>query len=47
MPAAAIEQGLRLIAEGAHILDIGAESSRPGGQSRCPAQLENDRACCR
>ena len=26
----AIEQGLRMIEEGAHILDIGAESSRPG-----------------
>jgi dihydropteroate synthase len=27
---AAIEQGLRLAAEGAHILDIGGESTRPG-----------------
>lgn len=26
----AIEQGLRMVEEGAHILDIGAESSRPG-----------------
>ena len=30
--AAAAEQARRLIAEGAHILDIGAESSRPGAQ---------------
>jgi dihydropteroate synthase len=29
----AIEQGQRMVAEGAHILDIGAESSRPGAQS--------------
>jgi dihydropteroate synthase len=28
--AAAIAQGRRLVEEGAHILDIGAESSRPG-----------------
>ncbi len=30
--AAAIDQARRLIADGAHILDIGAESSRPGAQ---------------
>ncbi len=29
-PAAAIAHGKRLIAEGAHILDIGGESTRPG-----------------
>jgi dihydropteroate synthase len=29
-PDAAVEQALRLEAEGAHILDIGAESTRPG-----------------
>ena len=28
--ASAIEQGRRMVADGAHILDIGAESSRPG-----------------
>ncbi len=31
-PARAIEQGLRLIAEGADILDIGGESTRPGSK---------------
>jgi dihydropteroate synthase len=30
---AAIEQGLKLIAEGADILDIGGESTRPGAES--------------
>ena len=39
---AAIAQGHRLIAEGAHILDLGAESSRPGA-SPIPAQQEIDR----
>jgi len=29
-PAAAIEQGLKLIAEGADIIDVGGESTRPG-----------------
>src|SRR4026209_2425427 len=32
-PTAAIEHGLRLAAEGADILDIGGESTRPGAQS--------------
>jgi dihydropteroate synthase len=36
---AAIAQGLRLVAEGAHILDLGAESSRPGA-TPIPAQQE-------
>ena len=31
-PDKAIEYGLKLIAEGAHILDIGGESTRPGAQ---------------
>ena len=31
-PDAAIEQGLRLVEEGAHILDIGGESTRPGAE---------------
>ena len=32
-PAAAVEQGLRLAAEGADILDIGGESTRPGSHA--------------
>lgn len=36
----AIEQGLRMVEEGAHILDIGAESSRPGAVSVPAAQEE-------
>ena len=31
-PAAAVEQGLRLAAEGADILDVGGESTRPGSE---------------
>lgn len=38
----AIAHGLRLVAEGAHILDLGAESSRPGAQP-VSAQQEVDR----
>ena len=38
----AIAQGQRMIDEGAHILDIGAESSRPGA-APVPAQQEIDR----
>jgi dihydropteroate synthase len=38
----AVAQGLRQIEEGAHILDLGAESSRPGAQP-IPAQQEIDR----
>jgi dihydropteroate synthase len=30
-PARAVEHGLRLLADGAEILDLGAESTRPGG----------------
>jgi dihydropteroate synthase len=30
-PARAVEHGLRLLAEGADLLDLGAESTRPGG----------------
>ncbi|MEO6195613.1 MAG: dihydropteroate synthase [Thermoanaerobaculia bacterium] len=30
-PGRAVEQGLRLLAEGADLLDLGAESTRPGG----------------
>lgn len=36
----AIEQGLRMVEEGAHILDIGAESSRPGAAAVSAAQEE-------
>lgn len=32
-PARAIEHGLRLVAEGADLLDIGGESTRPGSQA--------------
>jgi dihydropteroate synthase len=39
---AATAQGLRMIEEGAHILDLGAESSRPGA-TPVPAQQEIDR----
>ena len=39
---AAIAQALRLIEEGAHIIDLGAESSRPGAPP-VPAQQEIDR----
>lgn len=31
-PAAAIEQGLRMVKEGAEIIDIGGESTRPGAE---------------
>ncbi len=31
-PAAAVEQGLRMAAEGADLLDVGGESTRPGHQ---------------
>lgn len=37
-PVAAIAHGRRLVAEGAHILDLGAESSRPGAQPISAAQ---------
>lgn len=40
--AAAIDQARRLIAEGAQILDIGAESSRPGARP-VPADVESAR----
>lgn len=31
-PAAAVEHGLRLVAEGADLLDVGGESTRPGSE---------------
>ena len=42
-PAAAIDRALELVAEGADILDIGAESTRPGATPITPQQ-EQDRA---
>lgn len=41
-PDAAIAHGLRLRAEGAHLLDVGGESTRPGAQ-RVPAGVEQQR----
>lgn len=38
----AIAHGLRLRAEGAHILDVGGESTRPGAE-RVPPSVEQDR----
>jgi dihydropteroate synthase len=37
-PGKAIEQAERMFAEGAALVDIGAESTRPGAQSLTPAQ---------
>jgi dihydropteroate synthase len=40
-PAAAIEQAKRMVAEGADVLDVGAESTRPyGGMVAVPAEEE-------
>jgi dihydropteroate synthase len=41
-PDAAIAHGLRLRAEGAHLLDIGGESTRPGAE-RIPPSVEQER----
>ncbi len=41
-PRAAVEQGLKLLAEGADLLDIGGESTRPGSQP-VPAEAELER----
>lgn len=38
----AVAHGLRLVAEGADIVDVGGESTRPGAQ-RVPATIETDR----
>jgi dihydropteroate synthase len=38
-PAAAVEQGLRLVQEGADVLDVGGESTRPGAAA-VPADEE-------
>ena len=42
-PGAAVEQGLRMVAEGADLLDVGGESSRPGHQP-VTAEVELERA---
>jgi dihydropteroate synthase len=42
-PAAAIDRALRMLDEGADILDIGGESTRPGTQQPVTAQQELDR----
>jgi dihydropteroate synthase len=42
-PGAAVEQGLRMVAEGADLLDVGGESSRPGFQP-VTAEVELERA---
>jgi dihydropteroate synthase len=36
--AAAVEAGMRMLAEGADIIDVGGESTRPGAESVTPAQ---------
>lgn len=41
-PAQAVAHGLRLRAEGAHLLDVGGESTRPGS-TRVPVEVEQDR----
>lgn len=41
-PGAALAHARRLIAEGAHILDLGAESTRPGAEP-VPAEVEIER----
>ena len=44
-PAAAIRHGLQLAAEGAAILDVGGESTRPGAAP--VARRRRSRGCCR
>lgn len=39
---AAIAHGLRMVAEGAHFVDVGGESTRPGA-ARVPWEIERDR----
>ena len=36
--AAAVEAGLRMVAEGADLLDVGGESTRPGAQAVSEAE---------
>lgn len=44
-PSAAIKHGRELLAEGADLLDVGGESTRPGAER--PAPAEEIRRCCR
>ncbi len=37
-PDAAVEHGLRLVAEGAAVVDVGGESTRPGAEPTAPAE---------
>ncbi|MDQ2624878.1 MAG: dihydropteroate synthase, partial [Actinomycetota bacterium] len=41
-PGAAIQHGLRLLADGADLLDVGGESTRPGSR-RVPVDVELER----
>src|SRR3954471_15037246 len=41
-PSAAVAHGLELLAQGADLLDVGGESTRPGAR-RVPVQAELDR----
>src|SRR5579872_4817281 len=41
-PEAAVAHGLRLVAEGADVIDVGGESTRPGA-SEVPAATERER----
>jgi len=37
-PDAAVEHGLRMVAEGADVIDVGGESTRPGAEPVAPAE---------
>ena len=41
-PAAALAQGLRMVAEGASVIDVGGESTRPGAEPVAP-EVERER----
>ena len=43
-PVAAVDRALELEAQGAALVDIGAESSRPGA---APAKVRSLNGCCR
>jgi dihydropteroate synthase len=42
-PEKAVEHGLKLLEDGADILDIGGESTRPGSKSEVPEKVELER----
>ncbi len=42
LPEDAVARGLELVAQGAHIVDVGGESTRPGAQ-RVPVEIEQER----